>query len=108
MKIKYPNEFVQKLGVGDPTTFFYQFIYDEKESVETEIIQYFIMHVLVLCIKVDSYVAHMFYAWSFGNNTEVPIAIKKNKYFISFNTHTTIFYWGAGNYNKIKRNNYIH
>ena len=53
----------------DPPTCFYKFIYDEMESVDTEIIQYFIMHVLVLCIKVDSYVAHMFYAWSFSHNT---------------------------------------
>ena len=49
-----------KLGMGDPTTYVYQFIYDEKDSVDTNIIQYFIMHGLVLCIKFDSYVAHMF------------------------------------------------
>ena len=47
----------------DPTTCVYQFILDENLSVDTEIVQYFIMHVLGLCIKVDSYVAHMFYAW---------------------------------------------
>ena len=77
MKTQYANEFVQQLGMGGPTTYFYQFIYDEKESVETEIIQYFIMHVLVLCIKVDSYVAHMLCTWSFSNDIEVPIYIKK-------------------------------
>ena len=34
----------------------------KKESVDTKIIQYFVMHGLGLCIKVDIYVAHMFYA----------------------------------------------
>ena len=58
------------------------------------------MHGLVLCIMVNSYVAHMFYAWSFSHNTEVPIAINKNKYFLSMNTNTTVFYWGAINFNK--------
>ena len=58
------------------------------------------MHGLGLCINVDSYVAHMFYAWSLSHNPEVPIAKKKNKYFLSLNTNTTIFGWGAGNSNK--------
>ena len=62
MKIQYANEFVQKLRMSDPTTCVYHLINDEKDSVETKIIQCFIMHVLGLCIKVDSYVAHMFYA----------------------------------------------
>ena len=57
----------------------YQLIYDEKDSVDTKIIQYFIIHGLRLCIKVDSYVEHMFYEWSFSHNTEVPIGTKKNK-----------------------------
>ena len=38
MKIQYANEFVQKLGVGDPTTCVYQFIYDENVINETKII----------------------------------------------------------------------
>ena len=52
-----------------------------------------------LC-KIDSYVAHMFYSWSFGDNIEVPIAINKNKYFLSLNTSTTVFDHGASNSNK--------
>ena len=55
---------------------------------------------LVLCIKVDSYVEHLLYAWSFSYNTAVPIAIKKSKYFPSLNKNTTLFTWGYGNYNK--------
>ena len=61
MKLQYENKFVQKLGIGDLTTCAYQFIYDEKDSEDTHITKYFIMHELGLCIKVDSYVAHMFY-----------------------------------------------
>ena len=73
------------------------FIYDENDNDDTKIIQYFIMHGMRLCIKVDSYVAHMFYAWSFSHNTEVAIATTKKKYFIFLNTYTTVFYWGYGN-----------
>ena len=49
--------------MGYPTTCVYQFIYDENDIVDTKIIQYFIMNGLVLCIKVDSCVEHMFYEW---------------------------------------------
>ena len=36
---------------------------------------------------------------AFSYNILVPIYIKENKYFISFNKNTTVFYWGYGNYN---------
>ena len=78
----------------------YQFIYDDNSSDETKIIHYFIMHEMGLCINVNIYVAHMLYAWSFSHNTEVLIAIKKNKYFISLNTNTTLFACWAGDSNK--------
>ena len=65
--------------MGDPRTYVYKFIYDEKDNFDTKIIQYFNIHGLGLCIKVDSYVAHMFYAWPFSHNTAVPIAKNKNK-----------------------------
>ena len=41
MKIQYANEFDENLGKGDPTTCIYQFIYNEKDGVDTEIIQFF-------------------------------------------------------------------
>ena len=63
MKIQYANEFFEILGMGDPTTCIYQLIYVEKDSVEIEIMQYFIIHGFVLCVKVDIYVAHIFYTW---------------------------------------------
>ena len=78
---KNTNKFVQNLVVGDPTTFFNKLIYYTNDNENTKIIQYCIMHGMVLCIKVLSYVTHMFYVCSFSHNTEVPIAIKKNKYF---------------------------
>ena len=58
------------------------------------------MHGLGLCINVDSYVAHMFYAWLFSHNSAVPIAKNKNEYFLSLNTNTTVFAWVSGNSNK--------
>ena len=51
------------MGLGDPTSCVYQLIFDENDSNYTNIIQYFIMHGLGLCIKLNSFVAHMFYVW---------------------------------------------
>ena len=96
MKIKYPNVFNMELV--DPISSVYQFIYDETDSNNTNIIQYFIMHELGLCIKLDRSVEHMFYAWSFSHNTSVPTAINQNIFYL--NTYTTVFAWSDGNSNK--------
>ena len=79
MRIQYANNFVHKLGMRDPTTCVYHFIYDQKDNNDTQTTQYFIMHRLGICIKVDSYVAHMFYAWLLSHNKAFPIAKKKKK-----------------------------
>ena len=86
--------------MGDPTTSVYQLIYKENENDDTKIIQHFIMHELGLCIKVDSYMVHMFHAWSFIHNIEVSISIKKTKYFMLLNACTTIFFGGSDNSNE--------
>ena len=78
----------------------YQLIYNEKDSDDTQITQYFIMHGLVLCIKVDNYVAYMFYELSVSHNTAVTIAKEKKKYLLYLNTNNTVFYWGYGISNK--------
>ena len=91
-KIQYADEFVQKLGMGDPTTCVYQLIYNEKDTIDTKIIQYFIMHGLGFCIKLDIYVSHMFYTWSFINNTAVLIAIHKNIFPFLEYKHYYIFF----------------
>ena len=67
--------------MGDPKTCVYQFIYDENYNDDTKLIQYFIMHVLGLWKKVDSYVSHMLYSWSFSHNTVVLIATNKRDIF---------------------------
>ena len=89
--------------MGDTTTCVYQLVNNEKDSVDTEIIQCFVMHGLGLCIKVDSYVAHMFYAWSFSHNPAGPIDIEKQKYFLFLNQNMTVFAWEAGNSNRNRR-----
>ena len=58
------------------------------------------MNGLGLCIKVDSYVAHMFYTQSFSHNKSFTIDIKNNKYFILLNTNTNVFTWEAVDCNK--------
>ena len=65
--------------LGDPKTCFYQFILHKNDSDDTEIVQYFIMLRLVICVKLDIFVRYMFYEWTFSHNTEVPISIKQNK-----------------------------
>ena len=64
------------MGLGDTTTCVHQFIFDSNGSNGTKIIQKFIMHGLGLGIRLDSFVAHMFYEWSLSHNEAVPIAIK--------------------------------
>ena len=100
MKIQSANEFILNKRLGDPTECVYQFIFDENDSNDTKIIQYFIMHGQRLCIKFYSLLANMFYTCSLIYNTAVPITINKNKYFISLNTNNIVFSWGAGNKNK--------
>ena len=62
MKIQYVNEFIKKLWMGNPKTCVYQLIHDKNEIDYTKIIQYFIIHGMGLCIKVDIYAEYMFYA----------------------------------------------
>ena len=88
------------MGLGDPTTRVYQFIFDKNDINNTKIIQYFITHGLGLCTKLNIFVAHMFYAWSLDHNKEVPIAINKKKHSLSLNSYTTVFAWGSDNPNK--------
>ena len=76
MKIQYSNEFIERMGLYDPTTYVYQFIFDENDINNTKIIEYFIMYRLGLCIKLNSFVSHMFYVWQFSHNSEVPISNK--------------------------------
>ena len=44
----------------DATKCVYQLFYYENDNDKTKKIQYFIIRVVGLCIKVDSYVDHMF------------------------------------------------
>ena len=88
------------MGFIYPRNCVYKFIFNENYSNDTNIIQYFIMHGLILCIRLNIFVAHIIYAWSFGHNTSVTTSIKKNKYFLSLNECTTVFAWVDVNKNK--------
>ena len=81
------------MGMGDPRTCVYQFIYDENDSDDTNIIQYFIMHGLGLWIKIDIYVAHIFYAWLFSHNASVLVYTNKNKPFFNL-IQTQLYFLG--------------
>ena len=81
---------------------FIYFFNNKNYNDDTKIRQYFIMHGMVLCIKVDIYVSHIIYAYPFSHNTEVPISIKNNKIILSLDTYTTVFSWGSGNSNQYR------
>ena len=71
------------MGLGDPKTFVYQVTFDKQDTDNTHMIKYVFMEGLVICIKLNSYVAHIFYAWLFIHNASVPILIKhKNIIFL--------------------------
>ena len=59
------------MGLGDPTRCVYRFIFDPDDSYDKKIIEYFLMHGILLCIKLNSYMAYMFYAWSLSHNASV-------------------------------------
>ena len=61
MKIKYTNEIILNMELGDTTTYVYQTCFCENYNNGTKMIQYFIIFGLGLCIKLDSFVSHMFY-----------------------------------------------
>ena len=74
------------MELGDPTTCVYHFVFDKNDSNYTNIVQYFVMCVLALYIKLNRSIAHMFYAWSLSQNIVVPISIQNKKYHPSLNT----------------------
>ena len=108
MRILHANTFVQNWGMGDPTTCFHQLLYNGNDNDGKEIIQYFIMHELGLCIKVDSYLAHIFYACLFSHDIEVPIYINKSNIFFP-KINTLMYCLGELVIRiKIRLDNYIH
>ena len=48
------NEFIRNMGLGDPKTCVYHFIFDKYDNNDTNIILYFVMHRLELCINLNS------------------------------------------------------
>ena len=69
MKINFANEFILKMVFDYLKTCVYQLIVYENDSNDTNIIQYFSMHGLLLFIKLNSFVSHMLYEWSFSHDT---------------------------------------
>ena len=88
------------MELGDTTTCFYQFVFDENDSNGTNTLPYFIMHGLGLFIKSNSFVAHI---CSMNGNSVIiqkyQFPITRIKQFF-FNTYNTVFAWVDGNSNK--------
>ena len=79
------------MGFSYSTTCFYQFVFDQDESNNTNIIQYFVMNRLGLFVKLNRYVSQMLYAWSFSHDTEVPIAVNQKICYHYLNAYSTGF-----------------
>ena len=75
--MKYDNELIHNMGLGDTITCICQFIFNKYDNYDTKIGQYFVIYVLGLWIRLNSYESHRFYAWKFSHNTELPIAINQ-------------------------------
>ena len=75
-KLDYTKEFINNMVLGDTITCVYKFKVEKKEMDNTQIIQHFVMYGLGLCIKINNYVAHLFYYCSFSYNTAIPISLK--------------------------------
>ena len=73
--------------LGDTTTCVYSFLFDNEYIDITHILQFFDMYGLGICIKLNSYVAHMFNVWSLSHNMEVPTPIKQKKSLTRFKYH---------------------
>ena len=65
LKCAYAESFVKTIGLGVPTTCVYQFVGTKDMVKKCNVIQYFVMHGIGLCIQLKSHVAHMFYAHTF-------------------------------------------
>ena len=65
---------------------------DKEDSGDTQILQKFGIDVQGLCIKLNSDVAYMFYAWSFNYNISVPIYMKQKKYYLFLHTCIILSY----------------
>ena len=56
------QDFSNKLGLGDPNTCVYK-LKNVCDEILTQLDYYFIIHILIICIKFQSHVAHIIYAW---------------------------------------------
>ena len=88
------------MGLGDLTTFFYQYFFRKYDSNGTNIIQHFVIHGVVLFIKLNIFVVQMFYSWSLIYNTAVPSYIKQNKCYLYLYAYNIVFAWFDENSNK--------
>ena len=85
------------MGLVDTNTCYYQFIYDENE---THIFQYFVMRRLGICVKLEIYVALMFYVCFFIQDLAVPYSKKIEKFYFSLDSYATVVSWVVGNSRK--------
>ena len=91
----YIKRWMNLLQLGKSTTCVYQFLVDDCfENASPDIIQYFLLDGLFLCVRMGSHVCHMFYGHTFSHRTSVGIAIINGMVHYNHN-NINIFAWGG-------------
>ena len=85
---------VTNLGLGNSTTFVYQFVIEKSNEHTVVITQFFIFNRLVPCVNFKADLAHMFYQWTLSHCADLPVMVQKGKHFLCVDYNTTIFAWG--------------
>ena len=86
---------MKNFGLGIPTTCVHQFVGFERWRQNSEVYQYFVFPGLGLCIRFESFVAHMFYGWTFAHNTAAAWMSDNGRYYLSIDEACHVFAWGG-------------
>ena len=94
-KVRYLKDWIDLYGLGTPTTCVYQFVTGSSVCMP-DIIQYFIMDGVGICVRLRSHVGHMFYGHSFRHRTAVPIFVCNGIVDSpSISNRFVVFAWGS-------------
>ena len=95
-------QFESLIGLGHPTTCGYQHVLEDKSIT---LHQYLIMQGLGSCVRLENYIGHHFYGYSFVHKTSFCVGIDSSKRVWVSNKNKrvgTLLGWGAGGKKKKK------
>jgi hypothetical protein len=91
-RLDYLTRFKLRVGLGTPTTCAYQFV----AAANIDVLQYFILEGLGLCVRLTSFLGHSFYAYTFVHCTSICLMRKEGKvHFVMDDAlKACVFAWG--------------